>query len=91
MANKTRKYVVTFTWKDEGNRADPQTHATTGTTVQRAISKVVKDINEGLVPQEILDSIPAALDDEDIRASDLMVVDVRSVDFNQAPSLPLKK
>lgn len=91
MANKTRKYVVRFTWKAEGNRAEPHVRETTGTTVQRAISKVVKDINEGLVPQEVLDSIPAELGDEDIRASDLMVVDVRSADFTPPPVLPLKK
>jgi hypothetical protein len=81
MANKTRKYVVRFTWKDEGNRAPAHSHNTTGTTVQRAISKVVKDINEGLVSPEILASIPADLGDEELRASDLMVVDVRSANF----------
>jgi hypothetical protein len=78
MANKTRKYIIQFTFKAEGNRADRLTHETTGTTVQRAISKLVKDLNEGKAQQAVFDRIPAELGDEELRASDLMVIDVRT-------------
>jgi hypothetical protein len=91
MANKTRKYVVHFTFKAEGNRAVAMQHLTTGTTVQRAISKVVKDLNEGKADQAVFDRIPSELGDEELRASDLMVLDVRSTDFTANPYAPPTK
>ena len=87
MANKTRKYTVSFTWKEDGNRVDPYVAATSATTVQRAISKVVKEVNEGLVkgidgkPLEV--NWPESFgDDDEARAADFMFVDVRSADFH---------
>lgn len=75
MANKTRQYVLQFTWKEDGNRAERLEHQVAATTVQRAISKLVADINTGKCEVDI----PASIDDEDdIRASDLLVIDVRT-------------
>lgn len=75
MANKTRTYLVKWCWKAEGNRALPQEHLTQATTVQRAISKTVKDINEGKWDKEIPQAVEATLEAE-VRASDLLVVEV---------------
>jgi len=84
MANKTRKYTVLFGWKITGNRTPLFTHETSATTVQRAISKTVRDINDGKWEAADDDNvIPAALeaelDGDDVRASDLLVVEVTVV------------
>lgn len=71
MSNKTRKYLVQFTWKEEGNRVEPMSHEVMATTVPRAISKLVADINGGnFFPEHY----PASIEPDDvIRASDLLV------------------
>lgn len=79
MANKTRKYRVSFFWKEEGNRGTAHVWDTTATTIQRAVSKTVKDINEGKCAVDV----PQALGEEEIRASDLLVVDVRTPEFTE--------
>jgi hypothetical protein len=68
MANRTYPYEITWAWKEDGNKPDALAEVTevSATTVQRAISKLVRELNEG---QE---------DDEQLRASDIMIVDVRS-------------
>lgn len=82
MANKTRKYIVSFGFKVTGNRDPLFAHETTATTVQRAISKTVKDINDGKweAANEDTNIIPDALEEElngeDLRASDLLVIEV---------------
>ena len=74
MANKSYTYDVSFTYKEEGNRATPDVVQVKATTVQRAITKVVKELNteeDGTV----LDK-----DHEDfVKTADLMVVEVRNV------------
>lgn len=81
MANKTRKYTVCYYFKEDGNRSKAvNAWVTQATTVQRAISKLVKDINEGKAQP----SIPASLGEDEIRASDLLVVDVRTAEYDEA-------
>lgn len=81
MANKTRKYIVSFGFKVTGNRDPLFAHETTATTVQRAISKTVKDINDGKWEAASKDNvIPQAVEKElqgdDVRVSDLLVIEV---------------
>lgn len=88
MANKTRKYTLTFGFKVTGNRTPLFTHQTTATTVQRAVSKTVKDINDGKWEDQdeanvIPDALEAELEGDDVRASDLLVVDVRCSEFSR--------
>lgn len=66
MANKSYPYEITWCYKDEGNRLIEDITEVTATTVQRAVSKLVKILNEG------------AEEEYHLRASDLMVIDVRS-------------
>ena len=81
LANKTRKYIVSFGFKATGNREPLFAHETAATTVQRAISKLVKDINDGkweaahkdnVIPQ----AVELELQGDDVRASDLLVIEV---------------
>jgi len=69
MSNRTYPYEITWAYKEHGNKPDALADVTevSATTVQRAISKLVKQLN---------DEGPA--DSEELRASDIMVVDVRS-------------
>lgn len=78
MANKTFTYELTFTFKSEGNRVQPFVAKSTGTTVQRAFSKLAKDIQSG--KWESLDEanvVPDSHEEEDIRPSDLMLVEAK--------------
>lgn len=84
MANKTRTYLVKWCWKIEGNRTTPEEHHVAATTVQRAISKTVKDINDGKWEavsdtRALPEALEAELGGDDVRASDLMVVEVSPV------------
>lgn len=45
MANKTYTYDVHWAWKDEGNRTVEGVETVKATTVQRACSKAVKELN----------------------------------------------
>lgn len=72
MANRSYPFEITFCWKEDGNRPDDiaEIREVKSTTVNRAISKMVRELNkeEGLTK-----------DDADfIRASDLMIIDVRN-------------
>lgn len=87
MANKTRKYLLTFGFKVTGNRKPLFTHEVAATTVQRAVSKTVKDINDGKWEDHdethvIPDELEQDLQGDDVRASDLLVVDVRCSEFD---------
>lgn len=72
MANKTRIYDIQFTWKEEGNRSARIDHTVRATTVPRAISKLVAEINNG---EFIPEHFPAGLGEEEpVKASHLMVL-----------------
>lgn len=75
MANKTRKYVILYAWKEEGNRAIEPPYEVSATTVPRAISKLVAELN---------DDDGAGDGAQDVRASDLLIVDVRCKDGDVA-------
>jgi hypothetical protein len=67
-----------FTFKSDGNKVKPFTARSTGTTVQRAFNKLAKDIQEG--KWEALNEaniVPDSHQEEDIRASDLMLIAAR--------------
>lgn len=75
MANRSYDFEITWCFKEEGNRPDNIEEITTvrSTTVGRAISKLVRELN--------LDDQgkPLPKDHEDfLRASDLLVIDVRN-------------
>lgn len=78
MANRSYEYEITWCWKDEGNRPENIEEITTvkSTTVQRAIGKMVREINE----QEGFEKGS----DEYLRPSDLLVIDVRTHKLNNA-------
>jgi hypothetical protein len=76
MANKTFTYELTFTFKSDGNKVKPFTATSSGTTVQRAFNKLAKDIQAG--KWEALSEanvVPDSHQLEDIRASDLMLIE----------------
>jgi len=72
MANQTHIYRISWSWKEEGNRQATGHWSGKATTVPRAVSKLVKELNE-----------QAKTDGEDpVKASELMILDVRSMKFN---------
>lgn len=64
MANRTYPFEITWCWKEDGNRPEAIAEVTpiAATTVNRAIAKLVKELST---------------EEEPVKASDLMVVDVR--------------
>lgn len=68
MANKTRTYQVTWSYKEDGNRELSSVDIVSATTVQRAISKLVRTLN---------DEDP---DRDDYKTSDFLFIDVRATD-----------
>jgi len=86
MANKTFKYWLTFVFKSEGNRSTPFVAQSTGTTVQRAFNKLAKDIQEGKWEALSDDNVvPDSHQEEDVRASDLMLLEASRTDPNALP------
>lgn len=78
MANKTFNYELTFTFKSDGNKVEPFVARSTGTTVQRAFNKLAKDIQEGKWEALSVDNVvPDSHQEEDIRASDLMLLEAK--------------
>lgn len=74
MANKSYTFDILWVYKDEGNRATPEKITVKSTTVGRAISKAVRELNTGE------DGNPLDKDHEDfLKAADIMVVDCRNV------------
>lgn len=75
MANKTFTFELEFTFKSEGNRGPTFTATETGTTVQRAFNKVAKSIEEGRWQRRNeRNVIPESHPNDDVRASDLMLL-----------------
>lgn len=74
MANRTYPYEITWCYKEDGNRPDNIEEVTevTSTTVQRAIGKLVRELNtvDGVAVDK--------KDPEYLKASDLLIIDVRS-------------
>jgi hypothetical protein len=76
MDNRTYKFEITWCYKEDGNRPDNIEEITevSSTTVQRAISKLVRQLNEDV-----------SKDDPDfLRASELLVIDVRTHQLTNA-------
>lgn len=74
MANKSYTYDVHWAFKEEGNRRVEDVIQVTATTVQRAISKAVKELNR--------DGDGGYLDKEDedfLKPSDLMIIACQNV------------
>lgn len=70
MANRSYDFEITWCWKEDGNRPDNIEEITTvrSTTVPRAISKLVRLLNdEGFGEEEA-----------PVKANELMVIDVRN-------------
>jgi hypothetical protein len=81
MANRSYEYEITWCYKDDGNRPDNIEEITTvrSTTVGRAISKMVRELNS---PEG---AEPLTKDHEDyLRASDILVIDCRTHKLNTA-------
>jgi hypothetical protein len=81
MANRSYLYEITWCYKEDGNRPDNIEDITevSSTTVQRAIGKLVRELN---APEG---AEPLTKDDEEfLRASDLMIIDVRTHKLNDA-------
>jgi hypothetical protein len=72
-SNKTRTYTVLFAYKDDGNRKlnDTYLEVVQATTVQRAIPKLVRTMNE---------EEPPADGERALKASDLLIIDVRTAE-----------
>lgn len=86
MANKSFKYWLTFTFKSEGNRVQPFVAMAEGTTVQRAFSKLAKDIEEGRWQRrDPANVIPESHPNEDVRTSDLMLLEASRTDPTTLP------
>jgi hypothetical protein len=72
MANRSYPFEITWCWKEDGNRPENIVEVTEvkSTTVGRAIGKLVRQLNEE-------EGFEKGSDDY-IRASDLLVIDVRN-------------
>lgn len=66
MANRSYDFEITWTWKEDGNRPDNIEEITTvrSTTVPRAISKLARQLTVEV--------------GEQVKASEIMVIDVRN-------------
>lgn len=69
MANRSYPFEITWCWKEDGNRPENIQEVTEvkSTTVGRAISKLVRELHAEMGSEE-----------EPVRASDLLVIDVRN-------------
>ena len=72
MANRSYEFEIVWCWKEDGNRPDDIAEITTvkSTTVPRAISKLVRTLNEEEGNTKEANNL--------IKSSDLMVIDVRN-------------
>lgn len=73
MANRTYPFEITWCWKEDGNRPDDIIEITEvkATTVNRAISKLVRQLNDEEPDTNGEETTP-------VKASDLLVIDVRN-------------
>lgn len=71
MANRSYDFEITWCYKEDGNRPENIEAVSTvrSTTVNRAVSKLVRELN---------DEDGAGDGADDLRASDLLVIDVRN-------------
>lgn len=69
MANRSYPYEITWCWKEDGNRPDgiQEVSEVTSTTVTRAVSKLARELHDELGTEE-----------QPIKASSILVIDVRS-------------
>lgn len=69
MANRTYPYEITWCWKEDGNKPDSivEVSEVSSTTVNRAISKLARELHAELGTEE-----------EPIKTSSILVIDVRS-------------
>jgi hypothetical protein len=76
MGNRQYDFEITWCWKQDGNRPEniEEVTAVRSTTVQRAISKMLRDFNEGVDKE----------DDDFTRPADILVIDVRNIRLNEA-------
>ena len=72
MSNKTRDYRVIWSWKQEGNRVASGVWHGSATTVPRAISKLVRELNDDAKKDG----------EEPVKASEIMVLDCRTEQFD---------
>jgi transcription initiation factor TFIIIB Brf1 subunit/transcription initiation factor TFIIB len=75
MSNRSYPFEITWCWKEEGNRPENIAEVTEvkSTTVGRAISKLVRELNTGDNGEQL------PKDHQDyVRSSDLLVIDVRN-------------
>lgn len=77
MANRSFRYTILWSFRQDGNRAVEDAWRGTATSVPRAISKMVKELNVDANG----DPVP---DDEVLKASDLFILDVRADQLNIA-------
>lgn len=78
MPNRSYPFEITWCWKEDGNRPGGIADITevTSTTVSRAVSKLVRQLNEEEGNEK---------GDEDyFKSSDLMIIDVRNHKLTQA-------
>jgi len=76
MANKTYNYEVYWAWKDQGNRVAEGVEEVSATTVQRAISKAVKELNA-----DDNGGYFQSTDEEYVRASDVLIIAVDNTNW----------
>jgi hypothetical protein len=71
MANRTYTYEVYWAYKTDGNRTAEDCITVKATTVQRAISKAVKEINNGVDPSE----------EDYLKTADLLIISVDNINW----------
>lgn len=77
MANKSYVYRVFWALKEEGNRVAEDYQEVRATTVQRAISKAIKELNYDHTKDRYLEP-----NEEDfLKASDLLIITVENLGF----------
>lgn len=76
-SNKPRSYTILFAYKEDGNRnlGNAEKATVEATTVQRAIAKLVRELNAEPVPE---DQDPFV-----VKASELLVIDVRTAEVTK--------
>lgn len=75
MANKSYKYTILWGWREDGNRTVEALWEGTATSVPRAISKLVKELN---------DDDGAGDGAQDVKISDLFILDVRCAQMTES-------
>lgn len=80
-SNKPRSYTILFAYKEDGNRnlGTAEKATVEATTVQRAIAKLVRELN---TPED--DKVDAeGFEQAPIKASELLVIDVRTAEVTK--------